>query len=409
MGARPRLRVLVLLAAAVVACGDNRSLPVGDGGLAPDAGPQGPCVPRLGDPVVRLPPATPTDYLSVIPYDLVIGDLDGDGLPDIFRSGLTGGDNGGWAFWAVFINQGGGTFTQRQVSAGGGHFAMGDVSGDGAPDLVAWYSGAALVNDGAGWLERRDDVVSVGLYPLALGDLDGDGHLDVVGMSAAADGSPVVFLRNLGDGSFAPPQTIASGAGAIALGDVDGDGRLDVVVGTAADRTVVVLRQGPDGTFAGAAWEFAGAADAATVAAIRLADLDGDGRLDLLVLSQGAWSSNLCAGDNLAVRLSTGDGEFGPLATYRLGQVSRPIAVGDLDGDGTADVARLEDDGTLSLFFSDGRGALGAPVAYSFADLPRSYLFNLACNPVAIADVDADGRLDVVVPGGVLLNRGCAR
>jgi hypothetical protein len=398
---------VLLLLAAMAACAEDRSLPAGDGGVPADATPQGPCVPRLGDPVVKLPPATLNGF-SVNPYDLIVADVDGDGLTDIVGSGLTGGDNGGYVYWAVFTNPGGGAFTLRQATAGGGHFVLGDVTADGAPDLIAQGDRAVLVNDGTGFFAPRNAVLPARLFPLALGDLDGDGALDVVGTTAEIADGPVVFVRNLGDGTFAAPATIAAGAGAIALGDVDGDGRLDVVVGSATDRTVVVHRQQADGTFAEAAWEVGAAGDGAEVASITLADLDADGLPDLLVVSERSWSAGPEVEDSLAVRLNAGGGDFGALAIHPLGEAVRTIAVGDLDGDGTADVATFAEGTTLFLRLNDGHGALGAPVAYAFADLPRSYLYDLAWYPVAIADVDADGRLDVVMPGAVLLNRGCA-
>jgi hypothetical protein len=160
--------------------------------------------------------------------------------------------------------------------------ALGDLDGDGHPDLVAsgytttGFLVAAALGDGHGGFAQpkvtRTSLVG-GSLPLALADLDGDGHADLV---AAA--SSVAVLRGHGDGTFAAPALYPSGGpDTLGIGDFDGDGRLDVVTANGNAGSVTVLLGKGDGTL-GASLNFqvGGVANA-----IALADFNGDGREDI--------------------------------------------------------------------------------------------------------------------------------
>lgn len=291
--------------------------------------------------------------------------------------------------------------------------AAGDVDGDGALDLVATRSGGFAVarNDGdGGFAVTATDTPGTPGSRLALGDVDGDGALDLVHGGPAASGRPTVAVRSGdGDGGFAASPVLLTAARGIAtmpiLGDLEGDGDLDVIAGTAADaydmQAVTWANQG-DGTFG----------PATPVAELTVpftdlltGDVDGDGRLDLVV---GMYFE---AFRRVAVLRGTGDGfaapEYHETGVYELDSVLR-LALADVDGDGDPDVVgtngRQVLDGSPTLFtlLNDGAGGFGQPVTSSAPAGERPW----AVTSVAVADVDGDGHADLATDRAVLFGAG---
>lgn len=161
----------------------------------------------------------------------------------------------------------------RRLELGPGAVAAGRFVGDATLDLLVASAAGARVVDGASLdagptLQFPSDV-----RELAAGDLDGDGDVDVVG----ADDAGVTVYENTGL-SFAVARTFpAAGADALRVADLDGDGRLDV--GCAAGTEWIAKRNVGGFTFT----EFRAALGAATRLSLNLADVDGDGDLDVAV------------------------------------------------------------------------------------------------------------------------------
>jgi hypothetical protein len=163
-----------------------------------------------------------------------------------------------------------------------------DLNGDGAPDLVVGYGGSAagsvsvLLNDGNGTFAPRADYAT-GAAPtrILVTDLSGDGRPDlaVVYQSGAAGGDPVSVLLNNGDGTFAPKVDYAAGsASVVAAADLNGDGRPDLIVPPTSNTSSVLFGKG-GGAFA-AKVDYASAPLALSLVA---ADLNGDGRPDIVL------------------------------------------------------------------------------------------------------------------------------
>jgi len=160
---------------------------------------------------------------------------------------------------------------------------------------------------------------------------------------------------------------IGTAPAALALADVDGDGRPEILVGHGGGVTVLV-NQGAGKFAAGASYP-----TSAAVVALAVGDFNGDGRPDLAVADGG-----------VGIFLNTGNAGFSPVVEYT---VAHPfaIAIGDLDGDGRLDLAIGGDSTQILLGGASGVFALPVTVGpYTQA-------------PVALADLAGDGKLDLIV------------
>ena len=216
---------------------------------------------------------------------------------------------------------------------------------------------------------------------VAIADVNGDGKPDLVGANEGE--SDVVVLLQQSAAMFTPPLTFpgAFGFAALAIADVNGDGKLDIVVPNSAMHAVAVLLGNGAGSFSAATFDPVGTAPGAAPNSVAVADLDGDGKLDLAVSNGGSVS----------VLLGNGDGTFKPPIAYPTGSDLLSIAIKDLDGDGKLDVAaagRTTGGGEVSVLRGNGDGTLRAPVSYRVGTAP-SWL--------AIGDFNRDGRLDIAV------------
>ncbi|MCY2990635.1 MAG: FG-GAP-like repeat-containing protein, partial [Planctomycetota bacterium] len=225
--------------------------------------------------------------------------------------------------------------------------SAGDLDGDGDLDLVVTNefnnSVSILRNDGQGRFTADAAAPAVGNHPfgVATGDFNHDGRLDL----AVADygthpsggdlGDVRVLLAN-GSGGFASHTACPVGFGPAALvaEDLDGDGHLDLAVANFLSDNVTVCRGNGDGTFTAVATLPGGSGPMD----IDAADLEGDGDLDLLVTNGKSKKVGI-----LRSRVSQGVFEFEPAESFGVanfpGASQISLALGDLDGSGTVDIA----------------------------------------------------------------------
>ncbi len=282
-------------------------------------------------------PASPFPVGSS-PRAVAVADLNLDGKLDIVTANLNGNNV------TVLLGNGSGGF----AAALGSPFAVGtnpqavavaDFNGDGVPDIVtANLNGTVTVllgNGAGGFKAAQGSPFSVGTNPAIRGKsgtFNGDGKLDIV--TANAGDNTITVLLGDGSGGFTAatgsPFAVGAQPVAVAVGDLNGDGKLDVVTANNGDNTItVLLGDGSGGFDMATATPFAVGANPAWLA---VADLNGDGELDIVTAN---------AGDNTVTELlGNGTGAFGTAADNPLAVGSKPcsVAVGDFNGDGQPDL-----------------------------------------------------------------------
>ena len=338
-------------------------------------------------------PATFSAGTGSNPHDIAVADVNGDGRPDVLTANY-GANSAG-----VLLGNGNGTFQAPAAFATGaadGHpsgIAMGDITGDGKPDLLTangpGYSVSLLAGTGTGSFQAPVTYqFSTRSLPLdvAAADFNADGRLDILAVNAGSN--DLMTLQNLGNGSF-QPATYPVGPGAsfiptgLAISDVNNDGKPDVVTANRGNNTVsVLLNRTPAFAAFGPAVSFQ---SSGTPENIAVADFNADGQADLVTTNPSDPA--------VMVLLANGAGAFQPQARYSAGAGSEPYGLGvaDINGDGRPDV----------LISSAGSNSIGvllgaSAVLSSRAALPGATA-TLRPNPAATAATLSLGGLPATV------------
>ncbi|WP_460503821.1 FG-GAP-like repeat-containing protein, partial [Hymenobacter agri] len=329
------------------------------------------------------------------PTSVSLGDVDGDGKPDLVVgnqgentvSVLRNTGTVGTASFAAKVD-----FATTSPSTS---VTIGDVDGDGKPDLVVTNATANTVsvlrNTGtAGTLGFAAKVdFATGNYPrsVSIGDVDGDGKPDLA--VANANTNQVSVLRNtgtVGTVGFAASVEFTTdfGPSSVTIGDVDGDGKPDLATANANSSTISVLRNTSTAGTLGFAANVTFAVGFRPYS-LSIGDVDGDGKPDLAVANYNSSKISVLRNTSTAGTLG-----FAANVDFATGFSPSSLSIGDVDGDGKPDLATANfDDNTVSVLRNTSTaGTLGFAAR---VDLPAGG----GPSSVIIGDVDGDGKPDL--------------
>ena len=337
------------------------------------------------------------DSSSYGPWNVKICDLDGDGKSDLavananaytislFRNTSISGT----ISFAANMNVTTGTYSVN--------IAIGDLDGDGKPEIVASNGFLDSVSvfkntSTSGTISFATKVrfaTGSASWGVAIGDLDGDGKPDLT--VADKDGQTVSVLRNTctsGNISFATKVDYATGSSprSVAIGDLDGDGKPDLAVANDVSNTVSVFRN----TSTSGNISFAAKLDFATGLrpySVVIGDLDGDGNPDLATANNASNTVTLLRNTSTGGNIS-----FASKLDFATGNSPYSVAMGDLDGDGKPDIATANAvSNTVAVLKNTSSSGI-----ISFA-AKVDYVAGIAPQGIAIGDLDGDDKPDFVV------------
>lgn len=322
-------------------------------------------------------------------HNMRIADIDDDGDTDLFGANWSGDDQAVelWLNQACSSAAGCPAWRRRVVDAerpGKAVFVnAADLNGDGRTDLAAggfWYRNPG--HPARAW--TRTPFGAPAHDAVALRDFDADGDIDALA-TRWREGKPdagLVYLENAGDGSFRPKALAVSGAGdflqGVAIADFQGSGRPQVALSWHAPGKGVQLLAAPQRP-ADAGWSLANLSDFSQDEALSAGDIDRDGRTDLLLGT--VWLRNEAGGSWRRFAL---DEALGKPDRNRLA---------DLDGNGRLDAVvgfeAISKPGAL-VWYEQG---VDTPLVWT------RHAIATVIGPMSldVADMDRDGDLDVIV------------
>ena len=319
-----------------------------------------------------------------------------------------------------------------------GAMGVADITGDGKPDLLMETNCPgcqvyAYRGDGAGafsLLSQMSPASGLGSVEAALVELDTNARTDFVSVDSAFPYVSVTLVNTDGTLRTSVGYPISQRGLGVTAADFNGDGKRDVAVALTGGN-IALLRGNGDGTLQ-AAVDITLAGNPSAIAA---GDVDGDGKVDLVVSDVGdgmvrvlrgngdgtfqaavAVSTSAGPGDSpyrlvladvngdskldivftnfyepaVTVALGNGNGTFQPPVDYPSGPFPAGVAVADLNADGKKDlvVANSDASGTVSVLYGNGNGTFQAP---------RTIVTGSAPEFVVAVDVNNDGKIDIVV------------
>jgi hypothetical protein len=350
-----------------------------------------------------------------------IADLNGDGCPDLlFANGGDYSTPGAPEPNQVFVNTGPGfrfTDVTTQVMGTTPDLARvikaRDLSGDGLVDIIvgATYQTQSRLYLGTGQGRFAEATAShlpampLGIGDLEPGDVDGDGDLDLVladwgpGNNMTNDGGRTRLWLNDGTGRFADataarmPDLKIRFSWDLELVDVDNDHDLDVLVSCKRCPGSSLFRNDGTGTFTD---DPRGLPQYTNNYEFEAMDLDGDAWLDLVTMNDGEIVGGNGSSRREHVFRNDGKGRYRDATeawwppAHNVGEDDNMLAFLDYDSDGDADFLVGSLSGPDRLLVNDGRGHLTARLD-TFDGKPTPGTLGLA-----LADLDGDGRMDVV-------------
>ncbi|MBS1531118.1 MAG: VCBS repeat-containing protein [Bacteroidetes bacterium] len=364
---------------------------------------------------------------------VVIQDIDGDGKPDIVATAgtisiLKNNAQAGLAFSAA-------TFTQISLpfQASGAVLAVGDVDNDGKPDIIAALPDpspsfaihmAVLKNtsqpgqlSASSFSEAATAPFEGGNASFYIADLDGDGKPDIVATDYAYN--TITFFRNIGSigsPSFsAVTMDIGQGSTDVAVTDIDQDGKPDLLVTTYTNKLLIYKNNSTPGTLNSSSFSLLTTmATGATPFSIKIADMDGDGKPDILITNSKSTTITILR--NIYSKNDPSGSFFDIPIQIDIGAGPDYIQAADLNGDGLPDLVATTESSGLFIArdeppnipvinsFSPMTAKAGSVIAIkgrNFTNDPSGVKVFFGYRPAKIQSIN-DTVINAVVPAGAI-------
>ncbi|MGH8398144.1 MAG: FG-GAP-like repeat-containing protein [Gammaproteobacteria bacterium] len=340
------------------------------------------------------------------PASVITADINGDGKPDIivanegdFASVLLNTTPTGAITPSFAAQQSLDVYLSVSVT-------VADINGDGKPDLIFADStggGDVLLNTtptGSLTVSFTDQPIPAGLFSasVTVADLNNDGKPDIIVSADSQDNNVYVFLNTTAPGAtiptFAPRQSFPTGITpqSVRTADINGDGRPDIIVANQNGDTVSVLLNttAPGAAIPSfAAQQIYDAGDGEY--GLSVADVNGDGRPDIIVTNYGSDAVSILL--NITAPGATTP-SFITTQSFATGYGSFSIATADLNNDGKPDII-------VGNYFSNTVSVLlnTTPAPMAAVNFPPQLNFATGNSPtsVTVKDVNGDGLPDLVV------------
>ncbi|HLW84639.1 MAG TPA: VCBS repeat-containing protein [Candidatus Sulfotelmatobacter sp.] len=347
-------------------------------------------------------------------YDVIVTDLDGDGIVDVSENDDSSGE------LAVYLSSAKVPYTGTAVTTPDGVYdacnsTSGSLTGStGSPAIVETncsdetitvYNNAAGVFSPGVYYPAAGPVANFNTYPEAatIADVTGTGNGDVVVTNDFS--SDVTILTGNGDGTLNTTNVGYAVGGytrnPAIVTDINGDGLADILLADEEFSLTWMAGYG-DGTFQAARDFYAPIPGGGTCGygiSIASGDFNGDGFTDV-VQANGSCGNPT----GVTVFLSNPDGSLQPGVTYGSSSRLFYVTVADFNGDGKLDIAASDNNGVVDIFFGTGSGTFVEGATYSVSGLGQEGIVS--------ADFNGDGFPDLAVVNSsssnvtVLLNDG---
>ena len=269
-----------------------------------------------------------------------------------------------------------GTFVRSVTTA--------DVNNDGRPDLISVRGNPSVLyvwtNSGGGLFVSNANY-SVGSFPYQViaADVNNDGKPDLI--TANSSGNSLTILTNNGTGGFVLAVTLPAGTPSsphsVAAADLNGDGRLDLISANSSAASFTVWTNSGGTSFVSITNFTVGSPGLTVPQSVAAADVNGDGKPDIIGGNNNQF-------EYLYLWTNNGAGGFVAAPLPSLGSGVMWVVAVDVNGDGKPDLALAT--GQVTVLTNDGAGGFAVSGNYPVGVTPYA---------VVAADVDGDGSVDL--------------